>query len=645
MQWRSIAALVVSAAALTACGGGGGNTPPNTANGDVTPQASTLAAQAAVRHYGDQWAISYADTNTNSTGVGTTEKTYTYTYTVDALLDNGQYALSASTPNIDPSKPPSVTTELHNANGAFVTNSNCGVVTPPSAVVTRVAPPLGDQATEYTCVNSDTITIARTILSLDEIWSSPSGMAVLQNLHVQRFKATATNATQLNPDEPTVVSICLWSPDLNRSVHCESTYSYPAGSSNTLQRRVFDLTSLSFGSSSTPPVAASGTYPAFTPAVPQVGTPTGNALDISIKPTDIKAVYYNDSPYQDRINTFLGQLIKSDAWAALSEYGVGSGHIATPWPMGSNAPSSILDADIQSSLKSQINNNGLQVNDNTYLLVFLPKATTLKPAASGPAACAAGAFAAYHNFITLTDASGNLIRKVPYAVMADCGHGLGAITYAASHEVLEGAVDPILRGYASVQDDVTWSAAFNGSEIGDMCEHLVDNSSISLDGYRTARIWSNSAALALRNPCVPKRSSIQPDIYFNSVPDLSNATTIRIQANNFHGNGKGFVVAPGQSVTIPVRLFSSAPTRGEWHVRAYQTTGIVAGQTGAAAALTFKWANDRQSGQNGDVLGLIVTTPTGELVNGATFVIESSFAGTTSLWVGAVANTAAPTVQ
>jgi len=90
---------------------------------------------------------------------------------------------------------------------------------------------------------------------------------------------------------------------------------------------------------------------------------------------------------------------------------------------------------------------------------------------------------------------------------------------------------------------------------------------------------------------------------------------------------EGVHVGLGQSVTIPVELFSDAETSATWSVVAHAVP---------AANLSFMW--DATSGQNGDVLNLTVTRnaddPTLQGVDA--FIITSTLGMRQSAWVGAV---------
>jgi hypothetical protein len=136
------------------------------------------------------------------------------------------------------------------------------------------------------------------------------------------------------------------------------------------------------------------------------------------------------------------------------------------------------------------------------------------------------------------------------------------------------------------------------------------------------RTWSNKAALAGHDPCVPAPAG---RAYFNTSPVLADPISL--------GGGslttRGVIVPGGQSKTIELDLFSDAATSGPWAVSAIDWNTL----TGGSPQLGF--ALDRTSGSNGDKLHLTITSLSAtSSYTPATFVVVSTLGSTQHLWVG-----------
>src|SRR5262249_20812688 len=145
--------------------------------------------------------------------------------------------------------------------------------------------------------------------------------------------------------------------------------------------------------------------------------------------------------------------------------------------------------------------------------------------------------------------------------------------------------------------DAAWSVISEG-EVADMCEFDGDQYMTPTDmTYMVQRSWSNKAAMAGKDPCVPLPTP--PDVYFNSAVVVSDIIPV-----NFFGStlmGKGVKIPVGQSKTVDVDLFSEAPTAGPWKLKVIDYNQAY----GGSANLTFSL--DKDTGMNGDVLKLTIT--------------------------------------
>lgn len=637
-SWSWAVALTCVSVLLTACGGGGGGS--SDSNGANASASNTNASGlSATRHYGDQWQFSVTQ---NLQGQAD-PKSLTRMVKVEAVRPDGSYSLSISVPQSD-----SVATELHDINNNLVASGRC-VYGPKGAPGTSFQVGQTWVTTgQQSCVDSDTTQTTWTVL--DDLNTIKAGISLhVYQLHrvTKTVPSDASGAVQ-DPSLPNVEdATCLWAPDIGLYVQCSTTYSYPqTPTAGAVTQEDYELASFTpNNASATPPAATSAIYPAWQPATwPQVGPPPLVSQPTVLAAPRLVPVYFSDTQAsaQAQKTGFLQRLIASPSWAVLGEYGVSAATVAADVKLGSAADTQVTDSGIQSLLSMQITNGTLSVDANTFVVLFYPPTTTVTQS-GGAQSCTA--FGAYHS--SFVGPSGH---RVAYAVIPDCRHGIGTLTTAASHEVLEGVVDPYGVGYRTVPGDVSWALAFDGAEIGDMCEHISDLSALensTVDGAtvgdHVARIWSNASARAGHNPCVPTRSPLLGnEVYVNSVPQLDDLVHV-VRGNA--GVAKGVVIAPGQSKTISVHLVSDGPTYGQWHVHA---TWLKKSGDDDKDPLKFQWSNatgqtlslDNVTGQNGDVLKLTITAPSKPMPDGAVFNIQSRYAGMTSIWAGAVANTA-----
>ena len=138
-----------------------------------------------------------------------------------------------------------------------------------------------------------------------------------------------------------------------------------------------------------------------------------------------------------------------------------------------------------------------------------------------------------------------------------------------SHELDEAATNPFVNSqpaFGQVDDPHTiWDIGTFGGEVADMCQNNSDsNYTPPGSTYMVQRSWSNAAAKAGTNPCVPVPAT---GPYFNSYPTLPDMVTLT--AGSPSGGPittEGVKIPVGQSRTIDVVLHSEAATSGPWTV-------------------------------------------------------------------------------
>jgi hypothetical protein len=246
------------------------------------------------------------------------------------------------------------------------------------------------------------------------------------------------------------------------------------------------------------------------------------------------------------------------------------------------------------------------------------------------------AYGAYHDEFMSTGTN----KSIVYALMPRCAGPTAAdtfdeLTMSTSHEWIEAATDPNVEttpAYGNLDTDHYIWAYTPGAEVGDMCEY-VDAAYQRLVGqYMVQRTWSNAAATAGHDPCVPAEDPATKPFH-GIAPVLSDSPSLP----DIYGSGnimtKGIQIAAGAQKTVEVDLYSDTPT-DSWTVEAID----VASYGGGAAELSFKW--DKTTGTNGDKLMLTIThAKAGTSFPGSELLLQSKDGkGSVAQWWGYVAN-------
>jgi len=377
---------------------------------------------------------------------------------------------------------------------------------------------------------------------------------------------------------------------------------------------------------------ASVSYPAAHPAAPQVAQGPGSVL---ANPNFIPVFFAGDDvPTETAVEDFVGKLGASTYWSTVtSEYGVGGATAGTAVILTQTAPATLDGSTIPAWIDAQLAATPptLPTPDaNTIYVLHYPASTTITLTSSlqGTSTSCVD-FGGFHQTAALADNS-----PVAYAVIPRCAKlgdltGLDELTGAESHELVEAATDPTPTQTGAAYDepdpaDLFWELGLGGGEVGDMCAQ--NPAAFYKDtalGYTVQRIWSNKAAAASHDPCVP---APQGEVYFNAVPNPG--TTVQV----FGIDMNGVSIPVGQSKTIEVDLFSDAATAVPITVKAVD----VASAMGQAAELSFSW--DKTTGVNGDKLHLTIKSLVAGQLGGSDYVLVSAVGTEDNLWVGLVAN-------
>jgi hypothetical protein len=250
-----------------------------------------------------------------------------------------------------------------------------------------------------------------------------------------------------------------------------------------------------------------------------------------------------------QLQAFGDALVGSAWWQDLSgEYGLG----AATGNVHVIGPAITTDQD-QASLVAYIQDTIADAgcpapNGDTMYMVYLPDGINLSD----------GPLCAYHHpypslDATVGDAFGAVARC---ALDADMETPIDETTRLASHEIAESATDPAYQSY-TLGAQVTqqpwtasiWSAWYPGViEVGDLCVGSLSQEPSDAGPFVYQRIWSNSAADAGGDPCIP---SLGEPYYGASAA------------------AEWYPITAGRTLSIPITGWSTAPT-GDWLLEPYE---------------------------------------------------------------------------
>ena len=375
-------------------------------------------------------------------------------------------------------------------------------------------------------------------------------------------------------------------------------------------------------------------YPAPFPPVPQVVNDNGGP--VLATPLLVPVFFKNFDPaLRVKLLDFLARVGATDYWKqTTSEYGVGPATVTDPVDLVESATGTIESGVITAWLAAKLNKDDPAFpapTDQTIYVLHYPGAVSITMNNNGTIASSCDSFGAYHGDLRLDSNHG--YQTVAYAVMPTCARfgartGLDAFTSSESHELIEAATDPYPRndpGFSSPDaDHEYWAFLLGGGEAADLCaQDPLAFTRFSELPYVVQRSWSNKAAAAGHDPCVP---ALPNEVYFNAAPVLADTVTLAGQITL-----PGVQLAVGQQKSIPIELWSDGPTSGPWTVTVRDAATLL----GMPASLSLRL--DKTSGQNGDVLNLTVKVQSASQLGAGLFMVQSKLGTVTHTSFGIVA--------
>lgn len=372
--------------------------------------------------------------------------------------------------------------------------------------------------------------------------------------------------------------------------------------------------------------------PAFSeanhPTPPQMVKMAGTVLT---SPKIVPIFFATDSTMKPQVEAFSQAMVGSTYWSATtSEYGVGALSLGATIVTSDTPPTT--DTALVTWLQGHFNGqNGWPTTPDpqTIYSVFLPAGVVLKTSFGN----SCEAFGAYHDEAAQTGTN----KPIVYALMPRCDGGstsgtFDELTMSTSHEWIEAATDPNVEttpAYGDVDSDHYVWAYTPGAEVGDMCEYVDAAYQRLVGNYMVQRTWSNAAAMAGHDPCVPAMGAMR-----GVAPVFDDTQTLPDIYSQGNVMTKGLQVTVGSQKTIEVDLYSDVDGTADWNVEAVD----LASYMGGAAELSFQW--DKQTGGNGDKLKLTIThVKAGTDMPGSELILQAKDGnGSITQWFGYVAN-------
>lgn len=304
--------------------------------------------------------------------------------------------------------------------------------------------------------------------------------------------------------------------------------------------------------------------------------------------------------------------IVGSSWllAVGGDYGVGSGTVGGTVVRPETAPATITDAEIQTFLATGILDHSIPTPPvglaETIFLLYYPPGTVITVPGCGPVPVlrSCEVFGGYHQDAHVMGVD------FAYAVMPACPSmdasltDVEAVEHVASHEIIEAASDPFPLtdpAFLMASDPTSPLLSFldcGGVENADLCE--LTPAVTREAGHVAQRSWSNSAAAAGADPCVPANPALP---YFNVT--ASPATVQHVAA----GSSVDYVLDAWSTAAIPA-----------WTLQ----VGVIGPGLGTAAPLSVTPRLSRTTVNNGQSVTLHVAVDPGAAPGTAYVFIDSS---------------------
>ena len=327
-------------------------------------------------------------------------------------------------------------------------------------------------------------------------------------------------------------------------------------------------------------------YPAVPPNLPKVTTMPGvsGTAQVIASPT-IVPVYISTGSLatgnEANDATFLSQLVNSQEWGLLSQYGIGAATVDAAVTVDAGAWSQyhIVTAGDLSAITQGVAAQGVTLTPSSVLVIYLPPTVAVSPAISGGTGYTGTVAVGSANvpFALVMDDNTNDVAYVPdSSVYWEAEAGIvNDVTNAGGNGYAWMSANPDLWLGTSVDYDSgvdgEYASGATSIGVGTVCLSA-DGGIMQAPDISTGdivSIWSQADANAGRNPCQPNA-----DYYDNTQPNptvtLSDSSTpfvgvvpegttaVTGTLAGISRTDQAIVVAPGQSVTVQAQVFTTA---------------------------------------------------------------------------------------
>lgn len=340
----------------------------------------------------------------------------------------------------------------------------------------------------------------------------------------------------------------------------------------------------------------------------------------------IVPIFFGNDPRETELTSFLAALGGSAYWNNVTtEYGVGDITLGTTVHDKGALPPSMTNLDLRQWLISRFDGtHEFPVVDapNSVYTIFLEPHTVV----SAPWGRSCVDYRAYHDEAVVSG------KRIAFAVIARCptvsAAELDSLTQSISHEIVGATTDPFVGSHPAYalpdERGLGWALGV-GSEVTDLCASEPGAYDRLVGGYSVARSWSNAAAVAGHDPCVPAMQGT----YFNAEPVLP--TTMMLKYAGVGTKAKAVLVPKGESRTIEVHAFADGPI-DEWTMDA-QDANALRGEE-PELRLTF----DDPTAHPGDVRHLTIERLKESASGSSPFVIISHVGAAGHHWWAVASN-------
>ena len=331
-------------------------------------------------------------------------------------------------------------------------------------------------------------------------------------------------------------------------------------------------------------------HPAVKPQIPKVTTLPGvsGTAQVIASPT-IVPVYISTGSLatgnESNDATFLSQLVNSQEWGLLSQYGVGTATVdaaVTVNPGSWSQYYGVKSSDV-TAIAQDVESQGVTLTSSSVLVVYLPPTISLDYAGTGETGytgtVAVGGVNVPFALVTDDSTNGQYIPNSSVYWEAEAGlvndvtgaNGQGYAWMSSNPDLWLGTS---VQGQSGVEGEFNQGATTVG--IGTLC--LANGGLLTATDISTGNIvpiWSQSDANAGRDPCQPVATAGQnpdgslngttqvtlsdPNTPFTGIVVTQGLSTITGTLGGLSRTDQAIVVAPGQSVTVQAEVFTTQP--------------------------------------------------------------------------------------